>query len=76
MYDWKIVHMTQEHCNDLLREAEQERLARQALKGRGSRRSLTCRALLHLGLWLAALGARLQEAHGASPSVPGLHTAR
>jgi hypothetical protein len=76
MYDWRIVNMAQEHCNDLLREAEQERLARQALQGRGPRGSLYCRALLRLGLWLAALGARLQAHYGASSAVPGLRATR
>jgi hypothetical protein len=76
MYDWKMVNMMQEHCNDLLREAEQERLARQALQGRGSQSSLTCRALLRLGLWLTALGARLQAHYGTSSTVPGLRPTR
>jgi hypothetical protein len=76
MVDWRLVNMTQEHCNDLLREAEQERTTRQALQGRSSRGSLTCRALLHLGIWLAALGARLQEEYGAARAAPGLRAAR
>jgi hypothetical protein len=76
MYDWRLINMAQEHCNDLLREAEQERLARQALQGRGSRGNLLCRALLRLGIWLAALGARLQEEYGAAHAVQGLRAAR
>jgi hypothetical protein len=76
MYDWRLVNMTQEHCNDLLREAEQERLAKEALQGQSSRGSLYCRALLLLGIWLAALGARLQEEYGAARAVPGLRAAR
>ncbi len=76
MYDWRLVQIAQEHYNDLLREAEQERLARLALQGRGSRDSFFCRALLRLGLYLAALGARLQREVGASPAAPGLRSAR
>jgi hypothetical protein len=76
MYDWRLVHRAQEHCNDLLREAEQDRLARLALQGRASRSSLYRRALLRLGLGLAALGAHLQREYGASPAASGLRSAR
>jgi hypothetical protein len=76
MYDWRVIYMAQEHCNDLLREAEQDRLARLALQGRPSRGRLCFRALLRLGHRLAALGLRLQRAHNASPAVPELHSVR
>ena len=76
MYDWRLVNMAQEHCNDLLREAEQERLARQALQGRDSRGSLYSRALLRLGRHLSGIGARLEEEYSAAPERPELSSAR
>lgn len=76
MYDWRLVNMAQEHCNDLLREAAQERLARQALQGRDSRGNLYCRALLGLGRRLVALGNHLLQEHGGAAERPALGTAR
>jgi hypothetical protein len=76
MYDWHLIDRAHEHCNDLLREAEQERLARLALQGRGSRNGLHCRALLSLGRGLSALGARLQEEYGGAANRPVLGSAR
>lgn len=75
MNDWGMVMIAEEHRNDLLREAQQERLARLALQGRGSRDGLCCRALLGLGRRLAALGARLQERYGGAAERPALGSA-
>jgi len=58
MYDWRLVNMAQEHCNDLLREAQQERLAKEALQGRESRVGAGFRAMLHLAHRLAASAER------------------
>ena len=75
MNDWTLVLMAEEHRKDLLREAQQERLARLALQGRGSRNGLCCRALLGLGRRLAALGTRLQERYGGATERPTLGSA-
>ena len=76
MYDWRIVNMAQEHCNDLLREAEQERLARQALSGRPSWGSLYRRSLVRLALRLAGLGVRLHLSGERAPKRPELSSVR
>jgi hypothetical protein len=76
MYDWRIVYRTQEHCNDLLREAEQERTARLALGGRPSRGSLYGKALLRLGLRIASLGVRPHLHGGEASKRPELSSAR
>jgi hypothetical protein len=80
MYDWRIVNMAQEHCNDLLREAEQERLVRLARQNQPPRHRLKGSTLLHravrLGVHLAALGARLRHGHSASLADPLLPAAR
>jgi hypothetical protein len=74
MYDWRLVNMAQEHCKDLLREAEQERLARLALQGRPSRGRLYGRALLRLGRRLAGLGSLTHLAGGRLPERARLHS--
>jgi len=76
MYDWRLVNMAQEHCNDLLREAEQERLVKLALQGRGSRGNLYNRVLLGLGRRLAALEPHLHPKHGGVVERPVLGSAR
>jgi hypothetical protein len=76
MYDWHLIDRAHEHCRDLLREAEQERLAKLALQGRPSRNGLRRRALLGLGRGLTALGTRLQQEDGGTANRPVLGSAR
>ena len=76
MYNYELDRiMAREHYNDLLREIEQESLARLALQGRNQRDGLLCRALLMLGRRLAALGARLEEEYGGAAELPALGSA-
>ena len=63
------------HRNDLLREVEQEYLAKLALQGHSQRDSVFGRALLILGRRLVALGARLEEEHGGAAELPALGSA-
>jgi hypothetical protein len=73
MNDWYTMSiMTQEHRDDLRRDAEIERMLRQAFRGANAHRSLRCRVLCEVGRRLAALGARLQEAYGAAAETPAL----
>jgi len=64
-----------EHYKDLLREAERNRLVRQALAGRESRDRFHCRALTWLGRRLVAWGCRLQERYSAAATAPALRAA-
>jgi len=64
-----------EHYKDLLREAERNRLVRQALAGRESRDRFHCRALTWLGRRLVAWGWRLQERYSAATAAPALRAA-
>ncbi len=67
MLDWNTIEMAREHCDDLLRVAEQERLARQARAGHlRPHHSVTCRLLRWLGRELVAWGLRLQERQGTA----------
>jgi hypothetical protein len=72
MLSWKDILARQEHYNDLLGEAEKERLVRQALAGRARRVRLYCRALTWLGLRLVAWGCYLQKRYGAAVEAPAL----
>jgi hypothetical protein len=56
---WTEVRVQQEHFNDLLREAEQERLARQAAR-RATTDRLFWRIESAVGHWLVDTGCRLQ----------------
>ena len=71
MFTWSNVLVHQERRRELLREADEERLARQALAGRGGRRRFYCRALIWLGRRLVAWGYRLQARYGVAATVPG-----
>ena len=53
----------------LLREAEQYRLARQALEGRQKHQAAWCKALSWLGSRLSAWGNQLQQHYGSSVPV-------
>jgi len=64
MLNWKDVWAQQERYKDALREAESDRLARQALAGREMDHRFYCQALTWLGGRLVAWGWRLQERYG------------
>ncbi len=70
-HDWILWKLTQEHRRDLLRQAEQERLARQA-KSTGKR---VYRALDWLGRELVMLGEHMQATHKAVITTAALHAA-
>ena len=73
MNDWYTMSiMTQEHRDDLRRDAEIEQMLRQAFREGNAHRSLRCRALCGVGRRLSALGARLQEAYGSTAEAPAL----
>ena len=75
MVNWLGAMEQQEHFKDLLREAEQDRLAQQALAGREKRDQIYCSALAWLGCRLVEWGKSLQRRYGnaslASPLVAG-----
>jgi hypothetical protein len=76
MNDWNTMFsMAQEHCNDLRRYAETERMLRAAFREERRLHSFRCRALCRLGRWLMALGARLEETHGGATDTPALRPA-
>ena len=66
MLKWTDYLVAQEHYKDLLREAEKERRARQALIGRDRRNRLYCRALTWMGCQLVVLGLHLQKRYSAT----------
>lgn len=72
MQGWSGVLAQQERYEDLLREAERNRLARHelVLKERSSRRH--CRAIAWLGRALVAWGWRLQERYGTGLEMVGV----
>jgi hypothetical protein len=55
-----------QHYYDLLREAEHERLVREALKGRPKNQNAWCKGLGWLGSCLSAWGRQLQERYGTT----------
>ena len=67
--------MARGHRNDLLREVEQEYLAKLALRGQSRRESVFGWALLMLGRRLVAFGARLEEEYGGTAERPALGSA-
>jgi hypothetical protein len=66
MPSWKDIWVQQERYKDILREAEKERLAQQALARVAMGRHFHCRALTWLGRQLVAWGYRLQERYGTA----------
>ncbi len=66
---WFARQMASVHYNDLLREAEQERLARRALEGRPKNQHEWRKALSWLGFRLSAWGNQLQERYGTTAAV-------
>jgi hypothetical protein len=71
MFTWNDVLVQEERRKDLLREAEEYRLARLVLAGRERRPRLYYRALTWLGRRLVAWGYRLQARYGVAATVPG-----
>ena len=68
MLRWLDIVVLQDRREDLLREAEKERLARLALAGRARRARLYCRVLSRLGHFLINWGWRLQARYGTAPT--------
>ena len=73
--DWILSRVAQEHRRDLLRQAEQERLARQVGLKPGQRGRLFDRALDSLGRRLMTLGGHLQMRRNAVMTTAALHAA-
>jgi hypothetical protein len=77
MMDWYLRELNyREYQRNMLREAERERLVRQALAGRDTKRPLFCRMLSWLGHCLVAWGQWLQQRFAADrpiPSFPVVH---
>ena len=63
---WQIWRLAEIHRDELLKEANQERSARQALAGHVKHDRFYCRASIWLGRHLVAWGLRLQARHGAA----------
>lgn len=66
MLSWKEVLVQQERYKDALREAEKERLVRQALAGSTIGRRFYYRVLTWPGSQLGSWGRRLQERYGTA----------
>jgi len=64
MVTWQDYLAKQEYYRDLVREAERERLIREALAGRGKANRFHSRALSRLGHLLVVWGRSLQERYG------------
>ncbi len=73
--DWILSRLAQEHRRDLLRQAEQERMARQVRLNPGQRGRLSDRALDSLGQRLVTLGGHLQMRRNAMMTTAALHAA-
>ena len=69
---WMERHNELVHYYDLQREAELERLARQALKGQPRKQMVHCKVLSWLGSRLATWGVKLQERYGAAAAASSL----
>ncbi len=63
---WQIWRLAEIHRDELLKEANQERSARQALAGQIKHDHFYCRVMVWLGRHLVAWGLRLQARHGAA----------
>lgn len=63
-----VVHL--EHANELLREVQQDRLAKRALAGGEARSPLRGRALDWLGRRMVLWGSRLQQRYGGTVVAP------
>jgi hypothetical protein len=75
MITGRDVRIRAAYNHDLMRKAQHERLARQALAGRRKGSAACCRALAWLGRHLAAWGLQLQSRYGGPISSPTQHSA-
>ena len=75
MLNWYEVLVLEERNRDMLREAENQRLVRQALAGRQARAGIHCRALSWLGRHLVDWGCFLQQRYGIAVEKSTLQTA-
>lgn len=74
MLNWhQHMIMQQERHQDLLREAEQGRLIKEARRAYASRLPFHCRALAQLGKQMVVWGTALQTRFDASASGEGQH---
>jgi hypothetical protein len=64
MYKWSDFRAQQERYNDLLREAEQDRLVHQAMQKKGGWIQAFDWVLARLGSWLVVFGTWLQKRSG------------
>jgi hypothetical protein len=69
---WRDFFLARERQERRMREAEKQRLVRQALAGRPRRRRFHCQALAWLGNRLVAWGWLLLTRYGAAVEVPVL----
>jgi len=76
MLGWDIVLIQEARRQEMLRQAENERLVQQARAGRAQGAGFYCRALTWLGRQLVAWGWRLQERYGAAVAPPLLRPAK
>ena len=75
-HDWLLWQLAQEHRRDLMRQAEQERLARLADPVRHQRGHTIYHALDLVGRQLIALGEHLCARHAAIHAQTLSHTSR
>jgi predicted Zn-dependent peptidase len=66
--DYAIKHILQVHYNELLDEAESNRMAKQALLNKAASRSRSPNILASIGRRLLKWGARLDQDYPAKPS--------
>ncbi len=69
MFQWNNIQLNDHHRRHLLRQAENERLARQAQAGRSRSNAIYAAFLAGIGRQLAQLGASLQAEYDAAPSL-------
>jgi hypothetical protein len=72
MVTWQDYLAKQEYYRDLIREAQRERLIREALAGGGKANCFRSRVLSQLGHVLIAWGRSLQDHYGHTAPVPSM----
>jgi hypothetical protein len=68
MLNWQDIVIQREHYQDLLREAQRQRLAKQAQQSRELSHSFYRRAFTWLGKQLVCWGLSLQAQAGSAPA--------
>jgi len=71
MIDVRAISVEEERYKNMLRKAEQKRIAQAALSKRPKEVGIHGHLLLGLGRSLTALGLRLQTRYGAMIEIPG-----